>query len=45
LKIVAMSGAFGGHFLKSAKVLGADAALMKPIQVDTLRKTLGELLK
>jgi PAS domain S-box-containing protein len=45
LKIVAMSGAFGGHFLKSAKVLGADAALMKPIQVDTLRKTLSELLK
>jgi PAS domain S-box-containing protein len=45
LRIVAMSGAFGGHFLKSAKALGADATLMKPIHVGALYETLGELLK
>jgi PAS domain S-box-containing protein len=45
LKIVAMSGAFGGHFLKSAKALGADATLLKPIRADVLYQTVGELLK
>ena len=45
LKIVAMSGVFGGHFLKSAKALGADATLRKPIRVDVLHETLGELLR
>ncbi len=31
LKIVAVSGAFGGTFLKAAQLLGAHAALLKPV--------------
>jgi hypothetical protein len=30
LPVIAMSGAFGGHFLKSAAILGARATLAKP---------------
>jgi PAS domain S-box-containing protein len=45
MKIIAMSGALGGHFLKSAKALGADATLVKPIRPDRLQETVGELLK
>ena len=37
LKIVAMSGAFGAEVLDAASRLGADAALTKPINAETLR--------
>jgi two-component system cell cycle sensor histidine kinase/response regulator CckA len=44
-KIIAMSGAFGGRFLKIAKRLGADATLEKPMRVeaalDAVRRLLG----
>jgi CheY-like chemotaxis protein len=36
LKIIAMSGAFGGGFLKMAKLLGAHATLAKPVAPDQL---------
>jgi|GEM_PF-508833 len=45
VKIIAVSGAFVGSFLKTAAMLGADATLMKPVSPDQLieavRKTLG----
>jgi CheY-like chemotaxis protein len=41
-RIVVMSGALGGTFLRAAKLLGADAVLSKPFTpqelVDTIRK-------
>ena len=36
LKIIAMSGAFGGEFLKAAELMGARAALSKPIVPEKL---------
>lgn len=36
LKIVAVSGAFGGTFLKAAQLLGAKAALLKPVSPEQL---------
>ena len=36
LPVVAISGAFGGHFLRSASTLGARAALAKPFSGDDL---------
>jgi PAS domain S-box-containing protein len=36
LKIVAVSGAFGGTFLKAAQLLGAHATLLKPVSPDQL---------
>jgi len=36
LKVVAVSGAFGGAFLKAAQLLGADATLLKPVPPDRL---------
>ena len=36
LKIVAVSGAFGGTFLKAAQMLGANTSLLKPISPDQL---------
>jgi CheY-like chemotaxis protein len=45
VKIIAISGAFGGSFLKAATLLGADATLLKPVDpgqlLETVRKTLG----
>ena len=45
LKIIAISGAFGGTFLEIAKLLGAGAALLKPIQLDNLLHTVHQLLR
>jgi CheY-like chemotaxis protein len=45
LKIIAISGAFGGTFLEIAKLLGAGAALLKPIQLDNLLNTVKQLLR
>jgi PAS domain S-box-containing protein len=43
-RVIAMSGAFGGQFLRVAQVLGADATLLKPIAraglLETVRKVL-----
>ena len=44
LKIIAISGAFGESFLRIAKILGAAAALQKPIQLDKLLQTVQQLL-
>lgn len=44
VRIIAISGAFGGKFLRMAKLLGADATLTKPIPPDRLCSTVAELL-
>jgi hypothetical protein len=44
LKIVAVSGAFGGMFLEVAKSIGANATLAKPISSDALLATVRSLL-
>lgn len=36
LRIIAISGAFGGEYLRIAKLLGADVALPKPLHMDAL---------
>lgn len=40
LKIIAMSGAFGGDYLRIAGYLGAHSTLAKPINMETLISTL-----
>jgi DNA-binding NarL/FixJ family response regulator len=46
LKVIAISGAFEGQFLKAAELLGAKATIQKPFEVDTLlavvRKVMAE---
>ncbi len=44
VKIIAMSGAFGGKFLRMAKGLGADATLHKPVAPGDLLRTVAGLL-
>lgn len=44
LKIIALSGAFGGTYLRAAVKLGASATLLKPISRDTLLSTVREVL-
>ena len=44
LRIVAMSGALGGRYLKSAAMLGAQATIRKPVAPDELLRTLGRIL-
>ena len=45
LKIIAISGAIGGRYLRVAELLGADTVLQKPftpqVLLDTVRKLLG----
>jgi CheY-like chemotaxis protein len=43
--IIAISGAFGGQFLETAQMLGADAVLHKPVDAELLLATVAELLK
>ena len=43
LRIIAMSGAFDGEFLSAAERAGVDATLRKPIELDTLRRTVDEV--
>ena len=43
--IIAISGAFGGEFLKAARMLGADAALHKPLSAELLLVRVAEVLK
>lgn len=45
LRIVAISGAFFGQFLRTAEVLGAKAVLQKPIRPDELLKAVREVLQ
>jgi hypothetical protein len=44
LRIIAMSGAFDGQFLTAADRCGVDATLRKPIELETLRQTVDEVL-
>jgi two-component system cell cycle sensor histidine kinase/response regulator CckA len=44
VKIIAVSGAFGGKFLKAAVKLGASATLLKPIGRDKLLSTVRAVL-
>jgi CheY-like chemotaxis protein len=43
--IIAISGAFGGQFLKVAQALGADAVLSKPVSGELLLAKVAEVLK
>ncbi|HTX75666.1 MAG TPA: response regulator, partial [Terracidiphilus sp.] len=45
VRIIAMSGAFGGSFLKHAQLLGADATLSKPVSPEALFETVRSLLR
>jgi CheY-like chemotaxis protein len=44
LKIIAMSGAFGGDYLRIAEYLGANRTLPKPINMETLISALENTL-
>jgi CheY-like chemotaxis protein len=44
LKVIAMSGAFGGDYLRIAAYLGAHATLAKPIQMETLLRLVEQTL-
>jgi hypothetical protein len=43
--IVAVSGAFGGQFLETARMLGADAVLSKPVGAGLLLAKVAEVLR
>ncbi len=43
VRIVAMSGAFAGQFLKTAELLGADATLVKPIRPEVLDQVIEDV--
>ncbi len=36
IKVIAISGAFGGQFLRTAELMGADTSLRKPVRAETL---------
>jgi CheY-like chemotaxis protein len=44
LKIIAITGAFGPAFLRVSKILGAAAALQKPIGLEKLLQTVQQIL-
>lgn len=44
LKVIAMSGAFGGEFLRIAKLLGAHSTLQKPLRVDDVLRAVADAL-
>lgn len=44
LKIIAMSGAFGGEFLAVAGMLGANTTLQKPLRMETVLAAVGKVL-
>lgn len=44
IKVIAMSGAFGGDYLRIAAYLGAHATLAKPIQMEALLRLVEEML-
>jgi CheY-like chemotaxis protein len=45
IKVIAMSGAFGGDYLRIASYLGAHATLAKPIQMEKLLALVRETLE
>ena len=45
VRIIAMSGAFDGKFLATARFLGADATLLKPITPIQLHDTLADIMR
>ncbi len=45
MKIIAMSGAIGGRYLRVAELMGADATLQKPIKIDQLLATVKKVLR
>ena len=45
LGIIAISGAFGGQYLEVARLLGAHAALGKPLKPDVLLATVAQVLR
>jgi len=45
LRIIAISGAFGGEYLRIAQLLGADAALPKPLRMDSLLGAVRRILQ
>lgn len=44
VKVIAMSGAFGGDYLRIAQYLGASKTLAKPVHADALLRTVEEAL-
>ena len=44
LRIIAISGAFSGSFLKPAELLGANATLQKPFKLEVLLETVRKVL-
>jgi CheY-like chemotaxis protein len=44
MRIIAISGAFGGKFLRVARLLGVGVALTKPVDADLLLAKVAELL-
>jgi DNA-binding response OmpR family regulator len=44
IRIIAVSGAFGGQFLRVARMLGADDVLRKPISAAALQARVAELI-
>lgn len=45
LRIIAISGAFGGEYLRIAQLLGADMALPKPLRMDALLEAVRRILQ
>jgi PAS domain S-box-containing protein len=45
VRIIAISGAFDGRFLETARILGADAVLSKPVSAGLLSAKVAEVLK
>jgi CheY-like chemotaxis protein len=45
VKIIAISGAFGGQYLKAAEMLGADGILRKPVSAESLLAKVSDVLK
>lgn len=44
LKIIAVSGAFAGQFLRTAELLGANAVLPKPLDLQELERLVNKLV-
>jgi len=44
VKVIALSGVFGGLYLEMARQFGAAAALAKPVRTDVLRRTVDAVL-
>ena len=44
LKVIAMSGAFGGDYLRIAGFLGANGTLAKPLKLESILRVIDEVL-